>query len=108
MMLPVLMFSEPLLTVWTHKNFTSEASQANIYGPHSQAATAEAAVAPPATSSSSSSPPSSSSAFCPVLPSRHIVERQPRMLNFRVEYRQRTVEVVIEEGSVVGEANLSP
>uniref|UniRef100_A0A674DN85 Fas (TNFRSF6) associated factor 1 n=1 Tax=Salmo trutta TaxID=8032 RepID=A0A674DN85_SALTR len=81
----------------------SEASQANIYGPHSQAATAEAAVAPPATSSSSSSPPSSSSAFCPVLPSRHIVERQPRMLNFRVEYRQRTVEVVVEEGSAVGE-----
>uniref|UniRef100_A0A8K9UUZ1 Fas (TNFRSF6) associated factor 1 n=1 Tax=Oncorhynchus mykiss TaxID=8022 RepID=A0A8K9UUZ1_ONCMY len=55
------------------------------------------------TSSSSSSPPSSSSAFCPVLPSRHIVERQPRMLNFRVEYRQRTVEVVVEEGSAVGE-----
>uniref|UniRef100_A0A8C7IE40 Fas (TNFRSF6) associated factor 1 n=1 Tax=Oncorhynchus kisutch TaxID=8019 RepID=A0A8C7IE40_ONCKI len=81
----------------------SEVSQANIYGPHSQAATAEAAVAPPATSSSSSSPPSSSSAFCPVLPSRHIVERQPRMLNFRVEYRQRTVEVVVEEGSAVGE-----
>uniref|UniRef100_A0A8C7IBA0 Fas (TNFRSF6) associated factor 1 n=1 Tax=Oncorhynchus kisutch TaxID=8019 RepID=A0A8C7IBA0_ONCKI len=43
-----------------------------------------------ATSSSSSSPPSSSS-------------RQPRMLNFRVEYRQRTVEVVVEEGSAVGE-----
>uniref|UniRef100_A0A674DQL9 Fas (TNFRSF6) associated factor 1 n=1 Tax=Salmo trutta TaxID=8032 RepID=A0A674DQL9_SALTR len=42
------------------------------------------------TSSSSSSPPSSSS-------------RQPRMLNFRVEYRQRTVEVVVEEGSAVGE-----
>uniref|UniRef100_A0A8C8I0D3 UBX domain-containing protein n=1 Tax=Oncorhynchus tshawytscha TaxID=74940 RepID=A0A8C8I0D3_ONCTS len=60
-------------------------------------------MAPPATSSSSSSPPSSSSAFCPVLPSRHIVERQPRMLNFRVEYRQRTVEVVVEEGSAVGE-----
>lgn len=77
------------------------ASQANIYGPHSQAAPA----APPAAPAASSS---SSSAFCPALPSRHIVERQPRMLNFRVEYRQRTVEVVIEEGSVVGEANLSP
>uniref|UniRef100_A0A673Z994 Fas (TNFRSF6) associated factor 1 n=1 Tax=Salmo trutta TaxID=8032 RepID=A0A673Z994_SALTR len=72
------------------------ASQANIYGPHSQAAPA----APPAAPAASSS---SSSAFCPALPSRHIVERQPRMLNFRVEYRQRTVEVVIEEGSVVGE-----
>ncbi|CAB1331924.1 unnamed protein product, partial [Coregonus sp. 'balchen'] len=79
----------------------SVASQANIYGPHSHA---EAAAAPPASSSSSpSSPPSSSSAFCPALPSRHIVERQPRMLNFRVEYRQRTVEVVVEEGSAVGE-----
>ncbi|KAL1022433.1 hypothetical protein UPYG_G00027560 [Umbra pygmaea] len=78
-------------------NFSSEASQANTFGPHSQAATAEAAAVPPASSSSSSS------AFCPILPSRHIVERQPRMLNFRVEYRQRTVEVVVEEGSAVGE-----
>uniref|UniRef100_A0A6Q2ZBX0 UBX domain-containing protein n=1 Tax=Esox lucius TaxID=8010 RepID=A0A6Q2ZBX0_ESOLU len=60
------------------------------------------AAVPPASSSSSSSSPSSS-AFCPVLPSRHIVERQSRMLNFRVEYRQRTVEVVVEEGSAVGE-----
>uniref|UniRef100_A0A673ZA91 Fas (TNFRSF6) associated factor 1 n=1 Tax=Salmo trutta TaxID=8032 RepID=A0A673ZA91_SALTR len=77
-------------------NLSSVASQANIYGPHSQAAPA----APPAAPAASSS---SSSAFCPALPSRHIVERQPRMLNFRVEYRQRTVEVVIEEGSVVGE-----
>uniref|UniRef100_A0A4W5P5N6 Fas (TNFRSF6) associated factor 1 n=1 Tax=Hucho hucho TaxID=62062 RepID=A0A4W5P5N6_9TELE len=59
-----------------------------------------APAAPPAASAASSS---SSSAFCPALPSRHIVERQPRMLNFRVEYRQRTVEVVIEEGSAVGE-----
>uniref|UniRef100_A0A8C8GKF6 UBX domain-containing protein n=1 Tax=Oncorhynchus tshawytscha TaxID=74940 RepID=A0A8C8GKF6_ONCTS len=57
-------------------------------------------AAPPAAPAVASS---SSSAFCPALPSRHIVERQPRMLNFRVEYRQRTVEVVIEEGSVVGE-----
>ncbi|XP_038855395.1 FAS-associated factor 1-like isoform X2 [Salvelinus namaycush] len=77
-------------------NLSSVASQANIDGPHSQAAPA----APPAAPAASSS---SSSAFCPTLPSRHIVERQPRMLNFRVEYRQRTVEVVIEEGSVVGE-----
>uniref|UniRef100_A0A8D3CKD8 Fas (TNFRSF6) associated factor 1 n=1 Tax=Scophthalmus maximus TaxID=52904 RepID=A0A8D3CKD8_SCOMX len=30
-------------------------------------------------------------------------QRQPRMLNFRVEYRQRTVELVLEEGSAVGE-----
>ncbi|XP_018528861.1 FAS-associated factor 1 [Lates calcarifer] len=90
-------------------NFTSEASQANMYGPPSQSEAADAAaggaVPPPSSSSSSSSPPSSStSAFCPINPTtRHIVERQPRMLNFRVEYRQRSVELVLEEGSTVGE-----
>uniref|UniRef100_A0A673MR66 FAS-associated factor 1-like n=1 Tax=Sinocyclocheilus rhinocerous TaxID=307959 RepID=A0A673MR66_9TELE len=57
----------------------------------------------PHTSSSSSPPSSSSPAFCPVQPSRHIVERQSRMLNFRVEYRQRSIEVVLEEASTVGE-----
>uniref|UniRef100_A0A8C4IS57 Fas (TNFRSF6) associated factor 1 n=1 Tax=Dicentrarchus labrax TaxID=13489 RepID=A0A8C4IS57_DICLA len=68
-------------------------------------AAAGGAVPPTSSSSSSSSPPSSStSAFCPSnSSSRHIVERQPRMLNFRVEYRQRTVELVLEEGSTVGE-----
>ncbi|GLD62275.1 FAS-associated factor 1, partial [Lates japonicus] len=90
-------------------NFTSEASQASMYGPPSQSEAADAAaggaVPPPSSSSSSSSPPSSStSAFCPINPTtRHIVERQPRMLNFRVEYRQRSVELVLEEGSTVGE-----
>lgn len=94
-------------------NFSSEASQANVFGPPSQSEAADAAAAaavggavpPLSSSSSSSSPPSSStSAFCPVSPtSRHIVERQPRMLNFRVEYRQRSVELVLEEGSTVGE-----
>uniref|UniRef100_A0A8C2GDK7 Fas (TNFRSF6) associated factor 1 n=1 Tax=Cyprinus carpio TaxID=7962 RepID=A0A8C2GDK7_CYPCA len=54
--------------------------------------------------SSSSSPPSSSSpAFCPVQPSRHILERQSRMLSFRVEYRQRSTEVVLEDASTVGD-----
>ncbi|CDQ65530.1 unnamed protein product [Oncorhynchus mykiss] len=76
-------------------NLSSVASQANIYGTRSQAAPAAPPAAPAASSSSSS--------LLPRLPSRHIVERQPRMLNFRVEYRQRTVEVVIEEGSVIGE-----
>ncbi|KAE8294195.1 FAS-associated factor 1 [Larimichthys crocea] len=91
-------------------NFSSEASQASMYGPPSQSEAADAAaggaVPPTSSSSSSSSPPSSStSAFCPSnsSSSRHIVERQPRMLNFRVEYRQRTVELVLEEGSTVGE-----
>ncbi|XP_054458451.1 FAS-associated factor 1 [Anoplopoma fimbria] len=90
-------------------NFSSEASQSSMFGPPSQSEAADAAaggsVPPPSSSSSSSSPASSStSAFCPVNPtSRHIVERQPRMLNFRVEYRQRTIELVLEEGSTVGE-----
>uniref|UniRef100_A0A667WK70 Fas (TNFRSF6) associated factor 1 n=1 Tax=Myripristis murdjan TaxID=586833 RepID=A0A667WK70_9TELE len=83
--------------------------QANLFGPPNQSEAAEAATGvvapPPSSSSSSSSPPSSSgSAFCPIIPSsRHIVERQPRMLNFRVEYRQRSIELVLEEGSTVGE-----
>ncbi|XP_065104561.1 FAS-associated factor 1 isoform X1 [Paramisgurnus dabryanus] len=86
-------------------NFSSEASQTGPFGPHSEPeATAPTPSAPPSSASSSSSPPSSSSpAFCPVLPSRQIVERQPRMLNFQVEYRQRTVEVVLEEASTVGD-----
>uniref|UniRef100_UPI0037E918C5 FAS-associated factor 1 n=1 Tax=Semicossyphus pulcher TaxID=241346 RepID=UPI0037E918C5 len=90
-------------------NFSNEASQASMYGPPSQSEAADAAaggsIPPPSSSSSSSSPPSSStSAFCPSnSSSRHIVERQPRMLNFRVEYRQRSVELVLEEGSTVGE-----
>ncbi|XP_062251701.1 FAS-associated factor 1 [Platichthys flesus] len=98
-------------------NFSSESSQASMFGPPSQSEAADAATAstaaaaaggaapPPSSSSSSSSPPSSSaSAFCPYnSSSRHMVERQPRMLNFKVEYRQRTVDLVLEEGSTVGE-----
>lgn len=89
--------------------FSSEANQAGIYGPLSQSEAADAAagsaVPPPSSSSSSSSPLSSSTpAFCPAsVSSRQIVERQPRMLNFRVEYRQRSVELVMEESSTVGE-----
>ncbi|RXN34594.1 FAS-associated factor 1 [Labeo rohita] len=44
-----------------------------------------------------------SPAFCPVQPSRHILERQSRMLNFHVEYRQRSIEVVLEDASTVGD-----
>ncbi|XP_058408351.1 FAS-associated factor 1 isoform X2 [Diceros bicornis minor] len=46
---------------------------------------------------------SSSSAFRPIMPSRQIVERQPRMLDFRVEYRDRNVDVVLEDSCTVGE-----
>uniref|UniRef100_A0A8C1P6E2 Fas (TNFRSF6) associated factor 1 n=1 Tax=Cyprinus carpio TaxID=7962 RepID=A0A8C1P6E2_CYPCA len=90
-------------------HFSSEASQTGPYGPHSQSeATAPVPSAPPssesASASSSSSPPSSSiPAFCPVQPSRHILERQSRMLSFRVEYRQRSTEVVLEDASTVGD-----
>ncbi|GCC33758.1 FAS-associated factor 1 [Chiloscyllium punctatum] len=63
-----------------------EASQDPVYGPTSQ----------PSSSSSTSS------AFCPLVPSRPVVERQPRMLNFRVEYRDRNVEVVVEDTNTVG------
>lgn len=104
-----LYISEPFLS--PSSNFAGETSQANLYGPLNQSEAAEVAVAaaagpipnPPSMSSSSSPPSSSTSAFCPILPSsRHIVERQPRMLNFRVEYRQQTAEVVLEEASTVG------
>ncbi|XP_055497776.1 FAS-associated factor 1 [Leucoraja erinacea] len=64
----------------------SEPSQDPLYGPAGQ----------PSSSSSTSS------AFCPIIPSRPIVERQPRMLNFRVEYRDRNVEVVVEDTNTVG------
>ncbi|XP_078264682.1 FAS-associated factor 1 [Rhinoraja longicauda] len=64
----------------------SETSQDPLYGPAGQ----------PSSSSSTSS------AFCPIIPSRPIVERQPRMLNFRVEYRDRNVEVVVEDTNTVG------
>ncbi|XP_013884225.1 FAS-associated factor 1 [Austrofundulus limnaeus] len=89
--------------------FPSETSQATMYGPpsHSEAANAASGseVPAPSSSSPSSSPvPPSASAFCPVnSSSRHIVERQPRMLNFMVEYRQRSVELVLEESSTIKE-----
>nr|XP_057928923.1 FAS-associated factor 1 [Doryrhamphus excisus] len=102
-------------------NFSSEASQASMYGPHRESESADAAAADataadtaaaaegavPTCSSLFSSPSplsSSASTFCPSSPSsRHIVERQSRMLEFKVEYRQRTVELVLEDGTTVGE-----
>ncbi|XP_060788100.1 FAS-associated factor 1 [Neoarius graeffei] len=80
-------------------NFSSEGSQTSPLGAGSQSAATE----PSATSSPSSPPSSSSSAFCPILPSRQIVERQPRLLHFRVEYRTRSVDVVLEDTSSVGD-----
>lgn len=60
------------------------------------------AYGPTSHSTAASSTPSSSSAFRHVVPSRQIVERQPRMLDFRVEYRDRNVDVVLEDSSTVG------
>ncbi|XP_036610832.1 FAS-associated factor 1 isoform X1 [Trichosurus vulpecula] len=57
----------------------------------------------PASHSAASASAPSSSAFRPVVPSRQIVERQPRMLDFRVEYRDRSVDVVLEDSCTVGE-----
>ncbi|XP_072505495.1 FAS-associated factor 1 isoform X2 [Notamacropus eugenii] len=57
----------------------------------------------PASHSAASASAPSSSAFRPVVPSRQIVERQPRMLDFRVEYRDRHVDVVLEDSCTVGE-----
>lgn len=44
------------------------------------------------------------------MPSRQIVERQPRMLDFRVEYRDRNVDVVLEDSCTVGKVfpNIKP
>ncbi|XP_064927466.1 FAS-associated factor 1 isoform X4 [Columba livia] len=61
------------------------------------------AYGPASHSAAASSAPSSSSAFRHVVPSRQIVERQPRMLDFRVEYRDRNVDVVLEDSSTVGD-----
>ncbi|XP_051855682.1 FAS-associated factor 1 isoform X2 [Antechinus flavipes] len=69
--------------------YGGETGQGPAYGPVSHSA------------ASASAP--SSSAFRPVVPSRQIVERQPRMLDFRVEYRDRNVDVVLEDSCTVGE-----
>uniref|UniRef100_A0A8C3LGC0 Fas associated factor 1 n=1 Tax=Chrysolophus pictus TaxID=9089 RepID=A0A8C3LGC0_CHRPC len=61
------------------------------------------AYGPTSHSTAASSASSSSSAFRHVVPSRQIVERQPRMLDFRVEYRDRNVDVVLEDSSTVGD-----
>uniref|UniRef100_K7E7L8 FAS-associated factor 1 n=1 Tax=Ornithorhynchus anatinus TaxID=9258 RepID=K7E7L8_ORNAN len=86
-------------------DYGGETAEGPAYGP---AAHTASAAAPPSSSASCHPPPaasssSSSSAFRPVVPSRQIVERQPRMLDFRVEYRDRNVDVVLEDNCTVGE-----
>ncbi|XP_041134083.1 FAS-associated factor 1-like isoform X2 [Polyodon spathula] len=78
-------------------DFARETAQSPAYGPGSQPSAATAAT-------SSLLPSTSASAFCPVVPAHGaVVERQPRMLNFLVEYRSTNVDVVLEESSSVGE-----
>ncbi|KAM9326151.1 FAS-associated factor 1 [Gastrophryne carolinensis] len=71
--------------------YNADSIQSPVFGPTAQ---------PNASSLPSSS---SVSAFRPVIPSRQIVERQSRMLEFKVEYRDRTADVVLEDSCSVGD-----
>ncbi|XP_053549470.1 FAS-associated factor 1 [Bombina bombina] len=73
--------------------FGTETIQAPVFGPAAQ----------PVTTVSTASSSSLTSAFCPVVPTRQVVERLSRMLDFRVEYRDRTADVVLEDSCTVGD-----
>lgn len=74
--------------------FSPDTIQGPVFGPAAQ----------PNTSASIASPSSlSTSAFRPVIPSRPVVERLSRMLDFKVEYRDRTADVVLEDSCSVGD-----
>ncbi|XP_073449665.1 FAS-associated factor 1 isoform X1 [Aquarana catesbeiana] len=74
--------------------FSTDSIQGPVFGPAVQ----------PNTSTSIASPSSlSTSAFRPVIPSRPVVERLSRMLDFKVEYRDRTADVVLEDSCTVGD-----
>ncbi|XP_018407961.1 PREDICTED: FAS-associated factor 1 isoform X1 [Nanorana parkeri] len=74
--------------------FSTDTIQSPVFGPAAQ----------PNTSASIASPSSlSTSAFRPVIPSRPVVERLSRMLDFKVEYRDRTADVVLEDSCSVGD-----
>ncbi|XP_044156751.1 FAS-associated factor 1 isoform X1 [Bufo gargarizans] len=70
--------------------YSSESVQNPVFGP----------TALPTTSASIAS---SSSAFRPVVPSRPVVEHPSRMLDFKVEYRDKTADVVLEDSCTVGD-----
>ncbi|XP_068095161.1 FAS-associated factor 1 [Hyperolius riggenbachi] len=75
-------------------DFSTETTPSPVFGPAAQ----------PNTSASLTSPSSSStSAFRPVIPSRPVVERLSRMLDFKVEYRDKTADVVLEDSCSVGD-----
>uniref|UniRef100_A0A8C5R4M7 DMRT like family A2 n=1 Tax=Leptobrachium leishanense TaxID=445787 RepID=A0A8C5R4M7_9ANUR len=72
--------------------FSAETIQGPVFGPAAQMSTSTSTASPP-----------SSSAFRSVLPSRPAIERLSRMLDFKVEYRDRTVDVVLDDGCTVGD-----
>ncbi|KAG9483013.1 hypothetical protein GDO78_009118 [Eleutherodactylus coqui] len=74
--------------------FSSETIQNPVFGP---------TALPNSSASIASSSSSSGSAFRPVVPSRQVVERLSRMLDFKVEYRDRTADVVLEDSCTVGD-----
>ncbi|KAM3915405.1 FAS-associated factor 1 [Leptodactylus fuscus] len=75
-------------------DYSSETVQNPVFGP----------TALPNTSASiASSSSSSGSAFRPVVPSRQVMERLSRMLDFKVEYRDKTADVVLEDSCTVGD-----
>ncbi|XP_030064048.1 FAS-associated factor 1 isoform X2 [Microcaecilia unicolor] len=77
--------------------YGGETLHSSVYGPASHPTTSTSVVSPAVSVSASAS------AFRPVVPSRQIVERLPRMLDFRVEYRDRNVDVVVEDSCTVGD-----
>ncbi|XP_053325817.1 FAS-associated factor 1 [Spea bombifrons] len=74
--------------------FGGETVQGPVFGPAAQPAT-----------STDTAPPSSSSAsaFHPAVSGRQVVERLSRMLDFKIEYRDKTVDVVLDDSCVVGD-----
>ncbi|XP_077133330.1 FAS-associated factor 1 [Ranitomeya variabilis] len=74
--------------------YSSETIQNPVFGPSSL---------PNTSASIASSSTSSGSAFRPVIPSRQVVERLSRMLDFKVEYRDKTADVVLEDSCTVGD-----
>ncbi|KAG8451740.1 hypothetical protein GDO86_003800 [Hymenochirus boettgeri] len=72
--------------------FSGDTMASPVFGPVAQTAT------------TSASPPSSStSAFRPVISNRQVMERVSRMLDFKVEYRDKTADVVLEDSCTVGD-----
>ncbi|XP_073499601.1 FAS-associated factor 1 [Phyllobates terribilis] len=74
--------------------YSSETIQNPVFGP---------SALPNTSASIASSSSSSGSAFRPVIPSRQVVERLSRMLDFKVEYRDKTADVVLEDSCTVGD-----